>query len=93
MDARILTARAVLAQWHQATEQQLSLTEFLVLNALLVACYESFNEGMIKTVSIADVTATAKLSRETVRRAMLSLERQGCVRQVNQRWLPAFDGR
>lgn len=65
-----------------------SPSEYLVWHALVVAC--SNMNGSVNhyfAASIADVARAVRIQRETVRRALLNLERYGLARRVNERWI------
>jgi predicted transcriptional regulator len=65
-----------------------SPSEYLVWHALVVAC--SNTDGSVNhyyAASIADVARAVRIQRETVRRALLNLEKCGLARRVNERWI------
>ncbi len=65
-----------------------SPSEYLVWHALVVAC--SNTDGSINhyyAASIADVARAVRIQRETVRRALLNLEKHGLARRINERWI------
>lgn len=73
---------------HSASLYDLSPSEFLVWHALVVAC--SHDEGSVNyyyAASIADVARAISIQRETVRRALLNLERNSLAKRVNDRWI------
>jgi len=73
---------------HSENLFDLSPSEYLVWHALVVAC--SNVDGSINhyyAASIADVARAIRIQRETVRRALLNLEKHGLVRRINERWI------
>ncbi|MBU3730451.1 MAG: hypothetical protein FGM26_02760 [Beijerinckiaceae bacterium] len=66
----------------------LSPAEFLVWHGLVVAC--SHADGDINyyyAASIADVARAINIQRETVRRALINLEKNNLAKRVNDRWV------
>lgn len=66
----------------------LSPSEFLVWHGLVVAC--SHADGDINyyyAASIADVARAISIQRETVRRALINLEKNNLAKRVNDRWV------
>jgi predicted transcriptional regulator len=66
----------------------LSPLEFLVWHGLVHAC--SINDDSLNhyySVSIADVARTLKVQRETIRRAIMNLQKKGLAKRIGNRWI------
>lgn len=66
----------------------ISPLEFLVWHALVHACSNADNNlNHYYAVSIADVTRTLKVQRETIRRAIMNLHEKGLAKRIGDRWM------
>lgn len=73
---------------HSANEYDLLPSEYLVWHALVIACSTTEdNRSFYYAVSIADIARVIKIQRETVKRAVLKLEKNGLAKRVNDRWI------
>ncbi len=86
MKTNLAKSQLIIDYWRSAGD--VSPGEFIILNALTVACYRQINDGLLMTATIADVSHISGLSREAVRRALLSLAERGLIRGVSHRWIP-----
>lgn len=73
---------------HSVSLFDLSPSEFLVWHGLVVACsHDDGNANYYYAASIADVARSINIQRETVRRALLNLEKNSLAKRVNDRWI------
>ena len=73
---------------HSVALFKLSPSEYLVWHGLVVACsHQDGNINHYYAASIADVARTIRIQRETVRRALLSLEQYQLAKRINDRWI------
>ena len=73
---------------HSANKYDLLPSEYLVWHALVIACSTiEDNSNYYYAVSIADIARVIKIQRETVKRAVLKLEKNGLAKRVNDRWI------
>lgn len=83
------SAEAVNGYNHSANEYDLLPSEYLVWHALVIACSTTEDNGRYYyyAVSIADIARIIRIQRETVKRAVLKLEKNGLAKRVNDRWI------
>lgn len=73
---------------HSVNEYGLLPSEYLVWHALVIACSSTDNEKTYcYAVTIAEIARVIKIQRETVKRAVVKLEKNGLAKQVNDRWI------
>ena len=62
--------------------------EYMVWHALIYTCSNANEEAnQFMTVTIADIEREVRIKRETIRRALLTLNERGLAKQLSNRWI------